>query len=518
VIAVLYNVRKGEDVMKDRFVKKSIVIVMICSLLTMLFTNAEVTNAEETQIAPVTLYSDSSFCGISQNFSIGNHNVDEFVVTGGVGNDTVDSIRIAPGYKVTLYSDAGYSGSTEVLTTNRRDISLANSVSSIKIELTQAHLPVIVYADAEWSGTAQEFGLGDFGYSDLSAGVGNDKMTSLRIAPGYQVTLYKDAGFNGSTVILTQDIVNLKTIGFNDAASSMKIQSISPVDNTCIAINSLDDTTMASLLSEFAPRIWMAQGESYWASSIDWAFDYLERYFDTGAGKYCLRTKEALSSPTTKLPFFSGNQGSARCYAFWTEKDFNNIDLSYWQYCPYNFGKVVVGMEFGDHVGDWEHVTVRLSKFTYEGITYVKPTMVAFPYHSSISLYQWSEVAKVTGTNHVIAYSAKESHGMWKDLGNHVYQNIVIAQLTDECSAGTAMDCWTILNTYEYKPGDLSGRGLGGTSWTTYFDADYDNPSSNSVHRWGNPGQGSAFGQPILGNGPAGPEGHDALYDWVILR
>jgi hypothetical protein len=80
------------------------------------------------------------------------------------------------------------------------------------------------------------------------------------------------------------------------------------------------------------------------------------------------------------------------------------------------------------------------------------------------------------------------------------------------------MDCWNILNTYEFTPGTLTGRGLGTTVWPSYFDVDYDNPDSNSVYRWGNQGEGSAFGQPILADGPAGPEGHDALYDWIILR
>jgi hypothetical protein len=484
----------------------------------MLSANIRTKTADATITSPVTVYTDSAFCGSSQDFTVGNHNVDELVAAGGVGNDTIESIRIAPGYKVTLYLDANYSGTTELITANCRSISLANSVSSLKIEQTQQHLPVIVYADAEWNGTAQEFGAGEFSYYDLTAGVGNDKMSSLRIAPGYQVTLYKDAGFGGSTVVLTQDTVNLKSVNFNDAVSSMKIQAISPIDSTCIAVNNFDDAAKASLLQEFAPRIWMAQGETYWASSIEWALANQERYYDTGVSKYCLRTTQALGSPTDKLPYFSGNQSGARCYAFWTEKDFNNIDLSYWQFCPYNYGKVVLGMEFGDHVGDWEHVTVRLSKFTYQGITYVKPTMAALPYHSSISLYQWNEITKVTGTNHVIAYSAKESHGMWKDAGNHVYQNIVVAQLTDVCSAGTAMDCWNILNTYEFTPGTLTGRGLGTTVWPSYFDVDYDNPDSNSVYRWGNPGEGSAFGQPILADGPAGPEGHDALYDWIILR
>lgn len=467
---------------------------------------------------PVTMYSESSFCGISQSFNEGSYNTADIAVAGGVGNDTINSLRVTSGYQVVLYSDSDFAGSTEIITTSTRDISLYDNVSSFTITRLEDHLPVILYTDADWWGTSKELNVGEYDVDVINTSIGNDTLSSVRVLPGYKVTLYKDAGFNGSKVELTQDIYNLKSIDFNDVVSSVKIEAVSPLDDTCIEISAFDDATMVSLLTEFAPRIWMAEGERYWASSIEFGREYLTRYFDQSLGKYALKTTEPLSSATAKQAFFSGDQENARCYAFWTDKAYNNIDLSYWQYCPYNFGKVVVGQEFGDHVGDWEHVTVRLSKFEYNGVTYVKPTMVALPYHSSINVYTWAEISKVEGTNHPIAYCAKESHGMWKDAGNHVYQNIVIAKLTDECSAGTAMDCWTILNTYEFSADTLTGRGLGATPWDTHFDADYDNPLSNSVYRWGNEGQGSVFGQSILSNGPHGPEGHNTLFNSEILR
>lgn len=588
--------------------KKSIPYMICFILVTILATYTGTTHADANPEYPVTVYAGSAFCGVSQNFSLGSHNTDELTTSGGVGNDTIESIRVSPGYKVTFYNDMNFSGSTEVVTANRRNISLSNNVSSLVVEPLQGHSPVTAYADPEWTGNYQGFGAGSYGYSDLSI-IGNDKMTAIRIAPGYKVTLYKDSGFKGAKVVLTQDIEHLNKVGFNDAVSSMKVEAISPVEScyipvtayvddqyrgssqafvageynnvdliaigndkitslripagykvtlyehkdyggssveltqdcdnlwsfndktssmrievivpvesSCIAINSLDDTTKVSLMEQFAPRIWMAEGEEYMASSVEWAAGYMERYYNTNTGNYCWKTEEPLDGPEGKLPFFSGNQQSARCYAFWTEKDFNNIDLSYWQYCPYNLGKTVVGSEFGNHVGDWEHITVRLSKFTYGGVDYIRPTLVAVPYHSSISFYTWNEMPKISGTDHLIVYSAKNSHGMWKDPGNHVYQDIVVAQLTDVCSAGTAMDCWNILNTYEYMPGNLSGRGLGTTTWPSYFNVGYDDLESGAIYQWGNPADGSLFGQPLLGAGPAGPEGHDAIYDWIILR
>ncbi len=59
---------------------------------------------------------------------------------------------------------------------------------------------------------------------------------------------------------------------------------------------------------------------------------------------------------------------------------------------------------------------------------------------------------------------------------------------------------------------------IGTTTWPSYFDSDYQNAGGGAVYRWGNPGQGSVFGQPILADGPGGPEGHVTLYDWVVFR
>ena len=404
---------------------------------------------------------------------------------GGVGNDNISSLRVAPGYRVTLYDNQGFSGASYVIGADYADLNYAsfnNRTSSIRIETVQ--VPAIAYADADFLGAAQGFwGVGNYDWQELTAyyGIGNDKMSSMRVIQGYKVTLYDNAGFSGTSKVITADTRNFKDISLNDKVSSLKIETINPVDSTSVQVSAYDDNFKMSMLNRFAPKIWMASGETYWASSVEWALPNLQRYYSTKDNKYCYKTVQTLSSPTAKLPYFSGNQASAVAYSFWVEKDFGNIDLSYWQFCPYNFGKVVVGQEFGDHVGDWEHITVRLAKFSYNGVNYVKPIMVVYPYHSSKNIYNWADVSKVAGTDHPIGYSAKESHGMWKDAGNHVYQDIVVAQLTDECSAGTAWDTWNTLRTYEWFPRSWYGRGLGGTTLPAYFSDDYSNPNNGAI-------------------------------------
>ncbi len=375
---------------------------------------------------------------------------------------------------------------------------------------------VIIYSDADWEGDSLELSVGSYDVSTLTSSIGNDTLSSLRVAPGYQVTLYKNSGYSGSSITVTQDVYDLTDHSFNDMVSSIVISECNPVDDTCIAIDGITDETMVSLLYEFAPRIWLASDEEYYPSSVEWALQYMTRYYDEDEGAYCYKITETLSSATSKLSYFYGNLESSRCYSFYVIKDYNNIDLSYWQYCPYNYGKKVMGQEFGNHVSDWEHVTVRLAVFTYDGQMYVKPTLVCFPYHSYVDTLEWSEVSKVSGTNHVIAYSASKSHGMWATAGTHTYYNAGIFKLQDVCSEGTAWDTWEILETYQYLY--WWGRAIGDSTWTGYFEIEYQNESSLCGYRWGNQASGSLFGQDILATGPRGPEGHSALYNSLVLR
>lgn len=387
----------------------------------------------------------------------------------------------------------------------------------VQAETSSEHAPVTVYVDDNYENTSQEFDVGEFDVSVIKDGVGNDAISSIRIAQGYQVTLYEDSGFSGASIILTQDELNFENLDFNDTVSSLKVEMINPVDETCIQVSEWTDAAMIQIMQNYAPRIWHAQGETYFPSSVEYALPYMTRTWDESAGAYYYTTTETLSSPDAKLDYFVGDITTARCYAFWVEKDYSNIDISYFQYCPYDLGKTVLGTEFGNHVSDWEHITIRFAKFTYNGLDYLKPIQVKYPSHNFSYEYTWSEVTKIDGT-HPVAYSALGSHGMWKDAGSYVYKNIVVARLTDVCTEGSAWDTWNCLETYEYSAQNRTGRGLGTTEWKSYFDVDYTNPDSLSVYQWGNKSEGTVFGQNKLSNGPSGPQEKAALANYVVFN
>jgi hypothetical protein len=63
--------------------------------------------------AGVTAYQHGSYGGAKQTFTQGNHDVGALGI---VGNDAISSVQVAPGMKVTLYSESGFWGNQVVLT------------------------------------------------------------------------------------------------------------------------------------------------------------------------------------------------------------------------------------------------------------------------------------------------------------------------------------------------------------------------------------------------------------------
>jgi len=281
------------------------------------------------------------------------------------------------------------------------------------------------------------------------------------------------------------------------------------IDAECLPYN--DSTKYATLL-KYAPRVWNAKGEKYLPSSVEWSFKYMTR-FQGPDGKYWVQTTEPLKQPESILPYFAGEPG-APMYGYWALKKINNattevVDLIYFFYWPYNLGKYALGDIYGNHVGDWEHLSIRLSAD-------LKPLQVYYSYHAWGDLYNWDQVEKVNGT-HPIAYTAYGSHGIWKDPGLHKYGAYIkgVIEMADECSNGTRWDGWA--------PGNLRAfdwdnkNGLGGTDWPWWMNQDFTTPGSNptdgGVFRYGNQERacskvkvgGTTYDFCELEDGPTGP-------------
>jgi hypothetical protein len=158
------------------------------------------------------VYADNDYSGISQTLAAGRYDMGQLTV----GNDVISSLRVPPGWKVTLYADAGFSGNTKVVTSDTSTLPDFNDVTSSMVVETYPS----VYADSGYSGISQPLAAGRYDMGQLT--VGNDVISSLRVPPGWKVTLYADAGFSGDTKVVTSDTPTLPD--FNDVTSSMVVE------------------------------------------------------------------------------------------------------------------------------------------------------------------------------------------------------------------------------------------------------------------------------------------------------
>ena len=276
-----------------------------------------------------------------------------------------------------------------------------------------------------------------------------------------------------------------------------------------------------------APRVWMHPDESYFPSSVEFAYPHMTRFAD-GDGDYWVRSTAALASPSDTLPFFAGDLADAPVYAYYADKGGDIVDLVYFFYYPYNRGKEVVDTIWGNHVGDWEHITVRLTRLPDQTLT---PVQVYLSAHNFGGAYAWADLEHFDIT-HPVVYSAEGSHGVWSAPGEHVYMTIgeevagfcvtlVCADLADDAGAGTAWDTWKNVAGFDF----VAREGLAGAAWPVWMSDAFTDagaapatvPGGGPIFRWGNPEDCSTLGVDIsdligvcrLEDGPTGPASKD---------
>lgn len=365
-------------------------------------------------------------------------------------------------------------------------------------------LPVAIYYDEN---TYDEFDIGEYpsvSYEDFK----------LYVDGGYELHTYSKENFGGTENVYVYS--SLSKGNFNIIEDEIKSIKILPIESETIADGELDNNKKAELLNTFAPRIWWAKDEQFFATSVEDADDNMKRVMTDSDYRYII---EELDSPKYMNDYLYGNPDKAKAYAFAVEKEEKYLDLSYFVFTPYNKSKEILGMEFGNHIGDWEHITIRLMKENINNAIFWRPIIVCYSAHDFINCYSWNDIEKID-TTHPVAYTALGSHGMWLSEGKHIYVNAFVVKLTDECSQGTAWDLWqnNALETYSYDSLNHNGNGIGNSKWNDCFDFNYYDENSNAVCRWGN----YSYCPPIciypsLSGGPTGPQHKQELFDYYSL-
>ncbi|XP_045467328.1 vacuolar protein sorting-associated protein 62 isoform X1 [Harmonia axyridis] len=280
------------------------------------------------------------------------------------------------------------------------------------------------------------------------------------------------------------------------------------------------------LIRSWAPLIYLAPGELFKPSGID---DFVKNVYPANADglrltkkvlqneKLYMKTLQDVESlKNDKASFLHGKDDiqSVPAYGLVTycHKDPQNVEsktslnffVSYWFFYPYNLGKEICFLGrvptpsvfsacfgrkvyMGDHVGDWEHVTLSFrgekhpdSIFvsTHEFGAYYKynkflHTFIYESQRSNIKMIQNIRFPKflLLKNNHPVLFSAWGSHGFWSEPGNHTYS--VVPKLQDFAGFGNKWETWKNLKIYH--------MGFDGLPKWISFRGRWGNPRSNCI-------------------------------------
>ncbi|GKV07067.1 hypothetical protein SLEP1_g18875 [Rubroshorea leprosula] len=197
-----------------------------------------------------------------------------------------------------------------------------------------------------------------------------------------------------------------------------------------------------ALINHYGPTVFFHPDDVYMPSSVQW-------FFKNGAllYKYGKVKGEPINYQGANLPFGGKNDG-----AFWIdlpEDDDarNNVkkgnlesaelyvhvkpalggtftDIAMWVFCPFNgpatlkIGLMSIQMsKIGQHVGDWEHFTLRVSNFTGE------LWQVYFSQHSGGVWVDATDLEFIEG-NKPIVYSSKGGHASFAHPGTYLQGSV----------------------------------------------------------------------------------------------
>lgn len=193
-----------------------------------------------------------------------------------------------------------------------------------------------------------------------------------------------------------------------------------------------------ALIKHYGPTVYFHPDEVYMPSSLQWFFDNGALLYESGKSD-----GERIDSKGSQLPKYGFNDGN-----FWIDlpkdaekRDYvkrGNLesavlyvhvkpafggtftDIAMWVFCPFNGPATLkVGLanfslnRVGEHVGDWEHFTLRVSNFTGQLWS------IYFSEHSGGKWVDATKLEYING-NKAIVYSSKCGHASYAHSGTYL--------------------------------------------------------------------------------------------------
>lgn len=203
--------------------------------------------------AGVTVYTECNFKGRSAVLGEGDYNLAQLKKLG-IINNAISSLKVADGYSVTLYENDFLRGRAGRLAQDHSCLERDNfddAVSSVSV-VRDANKPAVapepvavkksaitLYTDCNYQGRAVNLEEGEFTTTNLAElGIANNTISSIRVSEGYQVELFENDFYRGSSGTLRQNDNCLVDDRFNDTISSL-IVSVDP--RAAVATQAVDN-------------------------------------------------------------------------------------------------------------------------------------------------------------------------------------------------------------------------------------------------------------------------------------
>ena len=192
----------------------------------------------------VTIFANPNLSGGKWSAPAGSYRSNQILF---IGPGTTQSIHVPFGFRLIGYTGSSFNGSSRVFNSgtyynlDNDAPGWSRAINSMVVERTGGvvvdNVPgrpqpgvntdvVMAYADIGFQGSTQRLDVGSY-RGDQLVGTPPRTMSSIRIPPGYRVTIYEGPNFNGDFRVLTYSIDNFVSEGggrWNDRMSSVIVE------------------------------------------------------------------------------------------------------------------------------------------------------------------------------------------------------------------------------------------------------------------------------------------------------
>lgn len=211
---------------------------------------------------------------------------------------------------------------------------------------------------------------------------------------------------------------------------------IACLKNVCFDLSAMPKLNqMHSIVKKYGPIVFYHPDEIYFPSSVSWVFENGELLYKRG-----VELPQPVKINGSNLPLGGSNdteywldlpkhdgaakrlkrgdlQSTVAYLHFKPAVGGTFTDIATWIFYPHNgpitikVGALNLPLKYGEHVGDWEHFTLRVSNFTGE------LSKVYFSQHRGGQWINAADLERIEG-NRIVVYASKSGHATFPHAGN----------------------------------------------------------------------------------------------------